>query len=317
MTDSQRCYLAFALGHIYEGRQAFDRAFDYLSRGNRLHRKGHRYSIVDEKENFVQLKEVFNAGFLARNLSDQVSELTPIFIVGMPRSGTSLVEQILVSHPDVSGVGELPMFATLCHGLRARTDRKFPQGVDKLDPSVFADLGAHYLAELTRRSESKQFVTDKLPSNFRNIGMIRLALPNAKIIHCRRDAMANCVSIYRNHFGAGLGYGYDQEELGQYFRLYQDLMGHWHRAMPDDVYDISYEQLVVDTENQVRGLLVHCGLAYDANCLEFHDARRAVRTMSNVQVRRPIYRDAVSAWKHYEGYIGPLMESLAYLPTKT
>ena len=314
MTDSQRSYLAFALATIHEGKQAFAQAFEYFARGNRLHRKGYRYAIVDESKKFAQLKTVFSAEFLSRPAAKREAELTPIFIVGMPRSGTSLVEQILASHPDVFAVGELPMFATLCHGLDDLTGSTFPLGVDEFPPSVFDNLGTQYLEELARRSGGKTFVTDKLPSNFIHIGMIRRALPNAIIIHCCRDAMANCVSIYRNHFAAGLAYGYDQDELGQYFRLYQDLMRHWHRVAPGAVYDIAYEDLVADTQQQVHDLLAHCGLTYDAACLEFHKTSRAVRTISNDQVRRPIYRDANSAWKRYEHDFARLAESLGQWP---
>ena len=183
--------------------------------------------------------------------------------------------------------------------------------MDRVDRQAFISLGDEYLA---RRTDGETLVTDKLPVNFRNIGVIRLALPHAKIVHCRRDAMDTCVSIYRNHFGGGLPFAHDQEELGHYYRLYEDLMTHWHRAMPGVIHDVVYEEMVRDTETQVSRLLAHCGLTFAPACLDFHKTRRSVSAASNSQVRRPIYKDSVSSWKRYEANIEPLKRILLNPP---
>lgn len=312
MPDDSRSNLAFALGRIFEARKEFDAAFDYFSNGNKYRRYTPRFSIKLEKEHFRKLRDVFSREFIERHSVNRVADLTPLFVLGMPRSGTTLVEQILSSHPDVHGAGELVILGKLCMALDALTGEEFPGGVDRLDAEKFFELGARYLSDLRKESDVAKFVTDKLPHNFKYIGMILIALPNAKIINCRRDPMDNCFSIYRNNFFQQGGFGVSQKEIGQHYRLYEELMAHWHHVAPGAIHDIVYEDLVSDTETEVRRLLTYCDLNFDPACLAFDENRRPVRTMSNAQVRRPIYSDSISGWKRYERHLDPLKEAVGY-----
>jgi len=310
LTNDQRSFLAFALGRIFEGRKEYGKAFEYYTRGNRLRRKGLRFSITNEAKRFQGLRELFTKEFLDQVAPDRTPSTTPIFIVGMPRSGTSLVEQILSSHPDVYGAGELAILENLCRESGLLPDQEYQASIGELKHEDFHQLGERYLAGIETFGHGAKFIIDKLTLNFKYIGVIRLALPEAKIIHCRRDPMDNCTSIYRNIFGGQLAFSYDQEELGQYYRLYEELMRHWHHVLPNVIHDITYEDLIANTASEIRGLLTYCGLTFDPACLLFHETERAVRTMSSSQVRQPIYSDSISAWKRYESHLEPLYEAL-------
>jgi tetratricopeptide (TPR) repeat protein len=310
LTNDQRSFLAFALGRIFDGRKEYDKAFEYYTRGNRLRRKGLRFSITDEAKRFQGLRELFTKEFLTQVAPDETPGTTPIFIVGMPRSGTSLVEQILSSHPDVYGAGELAILENLCRESSLLPGQEYQSSISEPEPEDFHQLGAKYLAGIDKFGHGAKFIVDKLTLNFKYIGVIRLALPEAKIIHCRRDPMDNCVSIYRSIFGGQLAFSYDQEELGQYYLLYAELMRHWHHVLPGVIHDVTYEDLIANTAVEIRGLLAHCGLAFDPACLRFHETERAVRTMSSSQVRQPIFSDSISAWKRYESHLEPLYAAL-------
>lgn len=232
----------------------------------------------------------------------------------MPRSGTSLVEQILASHPDVFGAGELTDLGlvTLLDKTPDGRDTPliFPEMIPGIDARSFTKMGRQYVARIRKYSTDAIFITDKLPHNFMRIGLIKTILPNAKIIHCTRNPMDNCLSLFKNLFSSGQRFSYDLVELGQYFSMYLDLMNYWNETLPGYIYDLSYENLVESQQQQVSNLLEHCGLPWNDACLNFHKTRRKVSTASNAQVRRPIYKDSVKLWKRYEKQLQPLKEAI-------
>ena len=311
-TDYQRMHLAFALGKAYGDFGEYEKSFDYLLIGNRLKRKYIHYSTAETKAYFDTIKKVFDHSFVLQNLDRGNPDDTPVFILGMPRSGTSLVEQILASHPDVYGGGELDDFRQITLRL---TKSRLPEEAFACLPGdngrIIKLIGPEYLKAIRRFSSGARFITDKMPHNFLLIGVILLALPKAKIIHCVRDPSDNCFSVFRNYFSHEHNYAYDLEELGEYHLLYQDLMHYWHDVFPGMIYDISYEKLVSDQEGESRKLMTRCGLAWSESCLTFYKTPGAVSTMSAAEVRKPIYRDSVQLWKRYEKQLQPLTEVLS------
>jgi Sulfotransferase family len=231
----------------------------------------------------------------------------------MPRSGTTLVEQILASHPKVHGAGESQLLNDLVNAAHGSGGRgyAFPEFVAEAEPSALRRLGANYIAGLCRLAPSAERVTDKMPSNYYFAGLIHLALPNAKIIHCQRNPVDTCVSCFSKLFSAPQYHTYDLGELGRYYRRYAHLMAHWRRVLPKGrILDIQYEDVVADLEGQARRLVAHCDLDWDPNCLSFHETERPIRTASATQVRQPIYRTAIGRWRSYEKHLGPLIETL-------
>lgn len=309
-SDSQKTFLAFGLGKVFEDIQQYDQAFSFLSEGNRLRRSLLTYESDRDAEIFRWVQETFNAAFFYSRDSAGFGDDTPIFILGMPRSGTSLVEQILSSHHQVAGAGEISDLSDTCLAGGKSITEGFLERVSALKPSAFHNLGAAYIEKLRKRFSEEKHVTDKMPDNFFYIGMIRLMLPNARVIHCRRDPVDTCFSIFKNNFAEGMFYAYDLTELGRYYRLYSKLMDHWRAVLPGFVHDVQYEDLVSDPEIQIRRLLDLCGLPFDPACLSFHESKRVVLTASDRQVRRPIYRDSVRLWKRYEIQLKPLLRAL-------
>ena len=311
-SDEQKMHLAFALGKVYEDLKDYDNSIDYVIEGARLKRSSIEYSNTASQDFFDAIKTVFSADFLASHDSIGNPDPTPVFIIGMPRSGTSLTEQILASHPQVYGAGELRhldrSIKTLLRSHQAPAT--FPQGVKNLEVGDFQELGRQYLERLREYAPDATYITDKLPHNFLYIGLIKIILPNARIIHCARDPMDNALSILKNFFTSGHFYSYDRVELGRYYRLYLELMDYWRALLPGFIYDLNYESLVSDQENQIRRLLEYCNLPWDDACLDFHKTRRKVKTASNAQVRRPIYRDSVALWKRYEKQLEPLRAAI-------
>jgi hypothetical protein len=238
---------------------------------------------------------------------------TPIFIVGMPRSGTSLVEQILASHPKIFGGGEFLTLGSIIQRLAGFPEKapRLSDIVSALSKEQITKIGEDYIAEVRRASADARHITDKLPGNFARIGVIALALPKARIIHVRRAPADTCISIFRNEFGSLHTYAYDLAELGRYHRHYQRLMAHWHRVLPGRIYDIDYERLVADPQGESRRLVAYCGLDWSDDCLRYFDTRRSVRTVSAAQVRRPIYSDSVGAAARYGDAIAPLLTALS------
>lgn len=311
IADDQKMHLAFGLGKACEDAGLYGSAFDYLTEGNRLKRKTYDYEIEAEEGEFKRIKETFSKAFIQHNSRFGSPDNTPIFIVGMPRSGTSLVEQILASHPDVYGAGELSFVAEIISQLsRSGQTAQICETAAKNSKVFLGELGDRYIEKIRTYSAEARFITDKMPLNFLWIGAIVLALPNAKIISCLRDPMDNCLSIYKNIFSEGHKYAYSLEELGRYHTCYQDLMFYWDEVFPGKIYDISYEKLVSDQEEETRKLLNHCGLSWDDACLTFHKTSRRVATASAAQVRKPLYKDSVQLWKRYEKQLQPLQNAI-------
>ena len=231
----------------------------------------------------------------------------------MPRSGTTLVEQIIASHPQVFGAGELRHIRAMVAGLPAglQTDTAYPECVTMLDERLARSLAEDYLKKLRVMGGNAQRVSDKMPANFFYLGLIALMFPNARVIHCRRDPLDVCLSIYFHQFARGHNYAYDLTDLAVYYRQYRRLMQHWHAALPLEICDIQYEELVADQEVVSRRLIDYCDLPWDDRCLEYYKNKRPVQTASNWQVRQPIYTDSIQRWKNYEKHLDELKEMLA------
>lgn len=297
--------LCFALAKAYEDLGEWERAFDFFERGNRCKRSVLRYDPREVDVLFESVQRIFHPAFLASHRGVGYGSRIPIFIVGMPRSGTTLLEQILASHPLVRGGGERYTLHRL-----TRLSGGYPAGVVQLDRVDWEVLGRSYVHEIVRAFPDGMRVTDKMPHNFLHIGFLALALPEAVILHCCRDPVDTCLSCYRVLFSAEHNYAYDLGELGHYYRAYVRLMEHWHLALPGRILDIQYERLVADPVSEVRKILDHCCLEWDERCLRFHETRRVVETASRFQVRQPMYSHAVGRWRRHTDRLVPLFEAL-------
>jgi tetratricopeptide (TPR) repeat protein len=319
---ADRYHLCFALGKALEDRARYQESFGYYQRGNALRRSETRYQPASIEYNTRILQSTFTAEFFAARRGGGCPSHAPIFIVGLPRSGSTLIEQILSSHSQVEGTMELSDIPRLVQELQGRDDydsyRKFwDQYIAAVSARGAEDLkrdGEKYLGDtLIYRNERKPFFTDKNPNNFRNIGLLQLILPNARIIDARRGAMACCFSNFKQLFASGQEFSYRLEDLASYYRWYVELMEHWDRVLPGKVLRVQHEQLVGDLETQVRRILGHCGLQFEPACLEFHKSERRVHTVSSEQVRRPVNREGIDHWRHFEPWLGPLSEALGPL----
>jgi Flp pilus assembly protein TadD len=310
-TSEQKLHLGFAIGKALEHAGDYPGAFHYLDAANRLRRAGYSYAKADSEAAFAELEATFTPELIAARFGHGVSDATPIFVLGMPRSSTTLVEQILASHPDVTGAGELVLLRDLVIGATTKRPIHYPELLADLGDADLNRFGADYIRRLRAYAPEARRITDKMPGNFMLIGFIALALPNAKIIHCVRNPADTSVSIWRNYFSTHLGYAYDLGEIGHYHRLYQSLMAHWHRVLPGRIHDIEYEALVADQEGETRRLLDHCGLAFDPACLDFHRTERPVHTASAAQVRSPISRSSIGIADRYGDLLAPLHAALA------
>lgn len=304
--------LNFALARIHDARREYPKAFELFSTGNRLMRPIAKFDRDKEKARFERVQKTFSAEFLEESPTG-CDTTVPIFIVGMPRSGSTLVEQILSAHSNVHGGGELVDMKRLV-GQLGLIDNKpdgFPEVVTSLSADKLRLLGEEYLRAVRMYNSDTEHITDKLPANFLFIGFIRKILPHAKIIHCRRNAVATCWSCFGSLFTAGQEFSFDLGNLGFYYRLYADLMGHWQAVVPESVLlQMQYEELVQNPEREIERLLSHCGLPWEDGCLAFHKSPRPVRTVSAAQVRRPIYTSSITRWKNYAPYLQPLIEAL-------
>ena len=314
-SDAERLHLAFGLGKALEDTGAHAAAFDHFVAGNQLKRQRLAYASADSDALFADIKAAFTPELLARHAGSGTPDATPIFVLGMPRSGTSLVEQVIASHPDVRGGGEFTLLNRLVGSLGEGRHGPFRFGtlLDRIDDARLRALGEDYVREVRALSASARHITDKTPGNFLLIGMIRLLLPNAKIIHCRRDPVDTCLSIFKTYFGAdGLRYAYDLGQIGHYYALYADLMAHWEKLLPGAVHDIGYEALVADFDAEAPRLLAACGLDWREECRNFFNTARSVQTASSAQVRRPIYSTSVGLAARYGDRIKPLLEALGH-----
>jgi tetratricopeptide (TPR) repeat protein len=301
----------FALAKAYEDRGDFGRAWSYYREGNTRQRAEVSYDPVNTEATNDRLLEVFSEEFLRSRPSVGHPDPAPIFILGLPRSGSTLLEQVLASHSQVEGTSELPYLGRVAGWLnRNRKDGiNYPEAVRELSPQDFARLGQDYLewAQMHRRTGAPRFI-DKMPNNFPNVGFLSLILPNARVIDARRHPLDACLSCYRQLFAKGQAFTYDLTEIGEYYLQYQRMMDHWARVLPGRVLTVQYEEVVADFETQARRLLEFCGLEWEDACLKFYESDRPVRTPSSEQVRQPIYDRSVGHWKHYEAELGELIE---------
>ncbi len=298
--------LHFALAKALEDCGEYARAFEHMHRGNTLKRGLVHYDEGDAQEFFRRTAAAFDRGLIGRLQGLGDPSAAPIFVLGMPRSGSSLIEQILASHRQVYGAGELGDFEAT-----VRSALAYPEGAAALDEAMLRKIGAGYLARLPAIPDDKTQIVDKLPGNYLYLGLIRLALPNARIIHTVRNPIDTCLSCYSKLFTFGHHYTYDLRELGRFYRAYTELMAHWRAVLPaDSMLDVSYEDVVEDLEGQARRIIEYCGLPWDDNCLNFDKNDRAVKTASSVQVRRPLFRTSMERWRRYQDGLGPLINEL-------
>lgn len=271
-----------------------------------------RFDIAAHRASFARMKALFTPEFFAARRDFGMADERPVFVVGMPRSGTTLTEQILSAHPAVTGFGELqdlPQISkTLGGGLR--NPEGFAAALSALDAPASRQLAARYLQAFSGAGEGQLRLIDKRPHNYELLGLVALLFPRARIIHCRRNAMDNCLSMYMQDFNVAHGYNRDLSTLGHYYLAYEDMMAHWRAALPLPMHDCIYEDTVDDLEASARGLVAFLGLPWDAACLDYHAQERQVRTPSQWQVRQPVYRSSVEAWRRHEGHLGPLKRVL-------
>jgi len=310
-----RYHLCFALGKALEDRGEFASSFQFYSRGNALKRASSGYDPEKLEAGARLQREVCTRALFARQSGSGSPAPDPIFIVGLPRSGSTLIEQILASHSAIEGTQELADLPRIVNGLQGREAISgapgYPRILARLTAEDYRQLGEQYLRDTRayRASGRPRFI-DKMPNNFRHIGLIHLILPNATIIDARREPMACCFSNFKQLFAQGQTFTYGLEDIARYYRIYLELMRHWDEVLPGRVLRVHYEDMVDDLEGSVRRLLDHCGLELEPACLAFHQTARSVRTPSSEQVRRPIYREGLEQWRHYEQWLGPLREAL-------
>ncbi|MGB6534438.1 MAG: sulfotransferase [Xanthobacteraceae bacterium] len=313
LSIADQIHVNFALAKAYDGSDPPERAFSHLLTANRLMREQTAYDEADTLGRMTRLRELINREFIqARQGCGELSSV-PVFIVGMTRSGTTLIEQILASHPQTFGTGELQLLDQVVGSIRGLLpDRPaFPEMMLKMSPEHFRQVGMSYVDRISRRAPTAKRMTDKMTVNFLFLGLIHLALPNATIIHAVRDPVDTCVSCFATHFTKGHEHTCDLAELGRYYRHYRELMAHWHDVLPPGrILDVGYEELVADLEGVSRRIVSHCGLAWDARCLDFHRTERQICTASATQVRKPIYRHSVGRWRKYEAFLRPLLDEL-------
>jgi tetratricopeptide (TPR) repeat protein len=321
---SNTAQLHFALGKAFEQREQYADAFTHYARGNKLRRLDAPFDIERFERRTARIRAFFDAAFFADRLGSGNPSPAPIFIVGLPRSGSTLVEQILASHSRVEGTMELPNVITITHqfdDMDASRDG-YPETIGSAPRGLLSALGGRYLEETAPLRSGREHFTDKLPNNFSHVGLIHAILPHATIIDARRHPMDCCFSTFKQHFAEGQTFSYDLDDLGRYYRCYLSLMDHWDAVLPGKVLHLQYEDLVHDPEANIRRLLDHCRLPFEAACLSFHQTRRSVRTASAEQVRQPIYASGVGYWRHFEQELQPLRQALGdsverFLNTRT
>jgi len=301
--ESGKISLSFALGKAFDENQKYEKAVKYYNKGNKLRKNIVKFSIDDEKKEFSDIKKLFSKNFLNNSLNNKNNKVSPIFILGMPRSGTSLVEQVVSSHSKVYGGGELNYFNELIKLYFYKNNEFNINMKDSNIIDIFNNINKKYLDKLSGISKEKFIITDKLPINFKWIGFIKLIFPGSKVIHCIRNSKDTCLSIYKNYFtNIELNYAYNFSELVSFYNLYQDLMKFWDFNIPSFIYNIEYENLVSKPDNEIHKLIKNCDLDWEDSCLEFYKNKRIVKTASDTQVRNKIYKSSIQSWKKYEQY---------------
>lgn len=318
LLDETRVNLNFALGKAHEDSGNYEDAFARYERGNRLRRQHESYDPVQTELIHDRIIETFSAEFIARNEGAGDPDPAPIFIVGLPRSGSTLIEQILASHGQVDGTHELPDLARVIRTINEQRlgGNAYPEALQEYGASELQQLGQQYLASTRRHRGENPFFTDKMPNNFSSVGLLQLILPNARIINARRHPLDSCMGSFKQLFYKGQAFTYDLVELGEYYLEYQRVMDHWQTVLPGKVLDVHYEQMVLDQEKQTRRLIDHCKLPWQDGCLRFYETERAVNTASSEQVRQPIYSKSIDSWRRFERQLEPLIEVLEPLLSK-
>jgi tetratricopeptide (TPR) repeat protein len=310
--DADQAQLHFALGRAFEHKKSYALAFDHYATGNGRRRKTVPFDIEVFENKTRRVRDCFNAEFFAERSHAGWADAAPIFIVGLPRSGSTLVEQILASHSSIEGTFELPNVLTIVREFDHANPQHdaYPETVLAVPREQFAVLGRRYIEETSPIRRGRPHFIDKMPNNFSHVGLIHAMLPKAIIIDVRRHPMDSCFSIYKQLFAEGQSFSYDLTDLGRYYRCYLSLMDHWDRVLPGKVLQLKYEELVREPETNIRRLLTHCGLNFEPACLTFHETKRPVRTASAEQVRQPLYTSGVGYWKHFEPQLEPLRRAL-------
>jgi len=307
-------HIYFALAKAYEDLGDYDKSFAHIQKGNDLCKTELNYNIKHDKKLFINIKQSFTNNKQLYNIfpNDEIPTINPIFIVGMPRSGTTLVEQILASHSKVHGAGELATMGELGYPIIANSLNQMPPKTNhKISHHQIEMLRNAYLEKLSSLNVAETYITDKMPLNFMWIGLILTAFPKAKIIHMKRDPRATCWSIYKHYFSTkGNAYAYDTKDLAEFYKYYLDIMLFWKKNFSDYIYDVNYELLTKNQEEESRKLLEFCNLDWEENCLNFHKVKRAVRTASAAQVRKKMYQGSSEAWKKYEKHLKPMLTML-------
>ena len=309
-----QAHLAFALGKALEDRDEYDESFNFYRRGNAIRKIEHRHNPKINVLDSVRQVRSLDKAFFEQRKDWGCQSAEPIFVVGLPRAGSTLLEQILASHSQVEGTTELQDIIAISRKLGDRSREnpagKYPEILQQMTEDQFRELGENYLETTRIQRSNYPFFIDKMPNNFRHIGLIHLILPNSKIIDARRHPMGGCFSGFKQLFANGQTFTYGLEDIGKYYRDYVRLMDHWDAVLPGRVHRVQYENMVSDTEAQIRSLLDYCQLDFEEQCLRFYETERAVRTPSSEQVRKPIYKEGLEQWRHFESHLGPLKDAL-------
>jgi tetratricopeptide (TPR) repeat protein len=309
---NEQIELCFALGKANEDIENYEDSFNFYFKANEINRKKINYSINDDKTYFKKIKNTFNNNLFRKFEKSGSEDNSAIFIVGMPRSGTTLVEQIISSHPIVFGADEVETIPFLINKYFNINNKDFIfSELEKYEQSKFKKIGEEYVKKMNDFSRNAKKTTDKLPINFLSIGLIKLILPNSKIIHCKRDAGDNILSIFKNNFTSNkVSYAYDLSEIVEYYNIYSEIMDHWNKIIPNFIHTIKYEELVENTNKETKNLLKFCNLSWSDDCLKFYNNKRPIKTASDVQVRNKIYKTSVSSWKKYDAQLSKFLSKL-------
>ena len=306
MSDIERSQMHFALGKAYEVKKDFDKSFKNYYEGNKVKKGLIKYSSDDTTDNTKRILNFFNKENIQKLAKSSTGDRDPIFVLGMPRSGSTLVDQIISSHSKVDGTQELPNIIKIAAELNTNNQKNYPEVLKELDESKLSNLGKDYISETAWARDSAPFFIDKMPNNFIHIGLIKTILPNAKIIDTRRDPMDTCFSCFKQFFARGQLFTYSLEDLGNYYTDYIRAMNHWHNVYGKDIYTVHYDNVINETEETIRELIDYCELPFEKECLEFYNSSRPVKTPSAEQVRQPIYKSGLNYWKNYEKHLLPL-----------
>ena len=304
--------ISFALGKAYEDIKDFDKSYNFYNEANVLHRKKVDFSMKFEREKFEEIKDTFNNQLYKKYQNSGNFDSSPIFILGMPRSGTTLIEQILSNHPKVFGAEEIEFIPQLIKKNFGNENLSLSfKKIADLDKNNLKKIGNEYILKMKNISNNSERSTDKFPANFLFIGFIKLILPKSKIIHCYRNSKDNCLSIFKNHFpGKKINFAYNMDEIVEYYNLYHDLMNFWNSSLPNFIFNMKYENLISNAGIEIRNLLKFSDLNWSDNCLNFHTNRKPIKTASNIQARSKIYSSSIHSWKNYEKYLSEYFNKL-------